>query len=94
MFGILGKLSAHGSSVCAKTSRDLRPIQAEARFVGKRIADGPRSWHRCPRRVDFDAGFPEQFGAVTSFVLSCPEHLRSGSEYPNSFVLSVVVCKL
>ena len=27
VFGILGKLSAHGSSARAKTSRDLRPIQ-------------------------------------------------------------------
>jgi len=58
------------------------------------IAAGTRSRRRCPRRVDFDAGFPEQFGAVTSFVLPCPEHLRSSSEYSKSFVLSVEVCKL
>jgi hypothetical protein len=41
-----------------------------------------------------DAGVPEQFGAVTSFVLPCWEHLRSSSEYSKPFVLSVEVCKL
>jgi hypothetical protein len=56
-------------------------------------ADGIMANNR-PRQVDFDARLPEQFGAVTSFVLSCPEHLRSGSEYSKSFVLSVEVCKL